>query len=231
MTKRTVAIMQPTYLPYLGYFELMAQADAFVLLDDVQFERSSWQARNRVLAASGEVMLTVPVKRTGLDSLIGEVEIADDRAWRRKHLATIQQAYGVRPHGPAAISLMRGALDRDPARLADLTGGLIREAASNLGVTAEVVWSSDLGCAGKRSDHLLAICRKLDATDYLSTAGSRDYLEADGVLAAAGLPIRYHSFAPKPYDQGRATFTPYMGFIDAVANLGWDGTSALLGRG
>ena len=219
----TVAIMQPTYLPYLGYFELIAKSDVFVLLDDVQFERRSWQSRNRIFGAAGEVMLTVPVKKHAQDTLIRDIEITYDQPWREKHLASVRHAYSTRPHMAEVETLLKAAFDAAPKALALLNAHLIEAAAKTLGIATKIVRASDLGCAGKRSDHLLAICRMLDATRYLSTSGSQDYLEADGAFAAAGLPIAYHSHTPKPYPQGRTDFTPYMAFIDAAANLGWDG--------
>jgi hypothetical protein len=224
-----VAIMQPTYLPYLGYFELIAQSDIFVLLDDVQFERRSWQSRNRIMGAAGEVMLTVPVKKHAQAARIRDIEIAYDQPWREKHLASVRHAYGSRPHLEAAIAFLEANFSKAPAHLAALTGAVITEAAKALNIPTRIVPASELACEGKRSDHLLAICRTLNATTYLSTGGSREYLEADGAFAAANLPVRYHAFTPKPYPQGH-DFTPYMAFIDAVANVGWTETAALLDR-
>jgi hypothetical protein len=225
--RRRVAIMQPTYLPYLGYFELIAQSDLFVFLNDVQFERRSWQSRNRIMTVSGELMLTVPVKKHDRDSVLGLIEISEDQPWREKHLASVRHAYGARPH----FAEMFGFLEAELARtggLADLTTGLIEAAARKLRIGTPMARASALACEGRRSDHLLAICEAVGATEYLSTTGSRDYLEADGVFAAAGMPVAYFSHQPKAYPQGRSEFTPYMAFIDAVANVGWDGTRAML---
>src|SRR4051812_37246521 len=95
--ERTVAIMQPTYLPWLGLFDLMDQADELVLLDSVQFERHSWQHRNRIRGPAGEILLTVPVRNTGLATTIAEAQIADGRAVA-KHLVTIGHAYAKSAH-------------------------------------------------------------------------------------------------------------------------------------
>jgi hypothetical protein len=225
---RTAAIMQPTYLPYLGYFGLMARAEVFVFLDDVQFARRSWQSRNRILGATGEVMLTVPVKKAPRETPIRQIEISDAEPWREKHLAAVRHAYARRPHFAEGMAFMAAQLEAPPARLADFTCGLVTAAAERLGLACELVRASDLDEGGKRSDRLLALCRAVGAGDYLSPMGSADYMEADGVFRAADFPVRFQPFTPQRYDQGRTPFTPYMGFIDAVMNLGWTGTRALI---
>lgn len=225
---RVCAIMQPTWLPYLGYFHLIAASDSFVLLDDVQFARRSWQSRNRILGPAGEQMLTVPVRSHDRDSPISAIEIDDRQPWRAKQLTALRHAYARRPFFGEGMTFMEQQLERPGTSLAGLTGGLIIEASRRLGLTAEIRLASELGCTGARSEHLLAICRAVGAEAYLSTAGSADYMAEDGVFAAAGMPVRFQGFVEVAYDQGREPFTPFMAFIDAVMNLGWDGTRRLL---
>ena len=226
---RTVAIMQPTYLPYLGYLDLVQRAHVFVFLDDCQFDRRSWQQRNRILARHGEEMLTVPVKRRPVETQIREMEIDDAQPWRRDHLVALRRAYQGRPGFEDGWAFIQSGLTPKPGgRLADVTIDLIETAADKLGFKAERVRSSALACGGQRSHHTLAILRKLGAERYLSPLGSRAYIEEDGVLAAAAVSVRYLSYAPIAYPQGRAGFTPYMGFIDALMNLGWAGLTAHL---
>jgi hypothetical protein len=224
---RKVAIMQPTYLPYLGYLDLIQRAHIFVFLDDCQFDRRSWQQRNRILARHGEEMLSVPVKKRPVETEIREMEIDESQPWRRDHFVAIRRAYLGRPGFEDGWAFIQAGLKPKPGgKLADVTIGLIETAADKLGFTAERVRSSALLCGGQRSEHSLAILRKLGADLYLSPSGSREYIEADGVLATAGVPVRYLSYAPIAYPQGRDGFTPYMGFIDALMNLGWAGLAA-----
>jgi len=225
----TAAIMQPTYLPYLGYFQLMAASDVFVFLDDVQFARRSWQSRNRILTANGELMLTVPVKKHDRDTAISAIEIDDNQGWRDKHLAAMRHAYGKRPgfaEGFAFVSEQL-ALHRD-GRLADLTCGMAVAAAERMGLTPRFVRASDLGAEGARSEHLLAICRAVGAAAYVSPMGSAEYMEEDGVFATAGFPARFQSFRSVEYPQGSDEFVPFMGFADALMTVGWDGMAALV---
>lgn len=222
----TAAIMQPTYLPYLGYFHLIAASDVFVFLDDVQFARRSWQQRNRIFGASGEVMLTVPVQRAEREAPISDIRLCDS-PWREKHLASIRHTYGKRPFFAEGMAFLETRLGAET--LADLNCGLIEAAARRMGLTTEFIRASTLGTDGHRSDHLLAICRAVGATDYLSPMGSHAYMEADGVFAASAFSVRFQPFVAIPYPQGRA-FVPYMAFIDAVMNLGWEGTADLIDR-
>lgn len=226
---RTAVIMQPTYLPYLGYFQLMSAASVFVCLDDVQFARRSWQSRNRILTAQGELMLTVPVKKHDRETPIHAIQIDDSQPWRDKHLAAIRHAYGKRPFFGQGWAFVSEQLTRErDGALADLTCGLAQAAAGELGIAPEFVRASDLQAPGARSEHLLAICRAVEADNYVSPMGSADYMEEDGVFQAAGFPARFQPFQLVEYPQGREPFTPYMGFVDALMNVGWDGMRELV---
>ncbi len=227
---RTAAIMQPTWLPYLGYFQLIAAADVFVFLDDVQFARRSWQQRNRILNAVGEEqLLTIPVKKADRDTLIAEIEIDDGQPWRAKQLNATRHAYASRPHFAEGFAFLEEQLARAPnGRLADLTCGLVEAAARRMGLTTQFVRAGALTTQCARSDHLLGICRAVGADGYLSPTGSADYMEEDGVFAAAGFPVRFKPFESRDYPQGRDGFTPYMSFVDALMNVGWDGLKALV---
>jgi len=219
----TVAIMQPTYLPYLGYFHLIAASDVFVFLDDVQFARRSWQQRNRIMGPNGEVMLTVPVQKAPQDTLFREVEICDAEPWRERHLESIRHAYGKRPFFAEGMAFMESYLYAN-AYLSDMNCALIEAAAIGLGFSTKFRRSTLLDVPGKRSDHLRAIIEAVGATEYLSPMGSQAYMTEDGW----DFPVRYQGFVPIPYPQGREPFTPYMAFIDAVMNVGWDGTRGLI---
>ena len=225
---RVAAIMQPTYLPYLGYFQLMAKADVFVFLDDVQFARRSWQQRNRIWGAAGEVMLSVPVQKTDREALIADIRVSDTEPWREKHLASLRHTYVKRPFFDEGMAFMEDQLGAPTAGLPDLNIAIIEAAAARLGLATQLVRASALGTADHRSEHLLAICRAVGADSYLSPMGSHDYMTQDGVFAAASFPVRFQGFVEVAYPQGHEPFQPYMAFIDAVMNVGWAGTSALI---
>jgi hypothetical protein len=226
---RTAVISQPTYLPWIGYLRLVAAADVFVFLDDVQFARRSWQSRNRILGPAGEQMLTIPVRKADRAATIAKIMIVNEGGgWWEKHLASIRHAYQGRPGFAEGYPFIDAMLRREEWRLADFNIGLIEALARKLGLTTAFARASALGCGGARSEHLLALCRAVGATEYLSTAGSADYMAEDGVFEAAGFPVRFINHQPVPYPQGRESFTPYMSFLDALMNLGWDGLRRLV---
>ncbi|MFM8755214.1 MAG: WbqC family protein [Phenylobacterium sp.] len=227
----TAAIMQPTYLPYLGYFHLIAASDVFVFLDNVQFARRSWQSRNRIMTRDGERMLTVPTRKTDRDALICDIEIATDTPWWDRHLSTVRHAYAGRPGFRDGVAFLAEHLAVVPGqKLADLNIAIIEATARRLGLRTRFARASALVRPGHRSDHLLAICRAVGATDYLSPMGSHDYMEDDGVFAAAAFPVRFQGFVEVPYPMGGGEFVPYMAFIDALMNVGWDGLREILDR-
>ena len=120
------AIMQPTYLPWAGYFSLIDSVELFVFLDDVQIERQSWQTRNRVCIGGREQMLTVPVKKTGLLTQIRDARVNDAANWRKKHQKSLHQAYGGAPFGEMILQQLDFILcDYSQVRLADINIAII----------------------------------------------------------------------------------------------------------
>lgn len=220
-----IAIMQPNYLPWAGLFNLVANVDQFVFLDDVQFTKRTWQQRNRVLMSGRETMLTVPVQVKGrFSQLINEVCIDNSRPWTRKHLGTLESAYARHPHGAAVIELLRDCLNRVPEMLVDNNTRIIKAIATALGFTPTFLFSSGIGVSGAKSLRLLEICRKLGADTYLSAAGSRGYIEEEGHFVDSEVAVQYQKFIPQPYPQaGAAELVPYLSIVDVMANLGIDG--------
>lgn len=218
----TCVVMQPTYLPWSGYFNLMAEADVFVLLDDVQFNRNSWQSRNRILSQGTELMLSVPVKAEHLDTRIQDVRLASG-PWRRKHMTSIREAYGRAPHGPDLIELLRPVYELDPASdlLTDWNQQLISVLAKALDIATPVVRASTLGCEGTRSAHVLNICTRLSCDEYLSPCGSADYLSEDGFERNGRVALRFQTYAPAPYPQRKVpAFVSHLSVVDVIAHQG-----------
>lgn len=214
-----VAIMQPTYLPWVGYFDLMDQVDLFVYLDHVQFVRQSWHQRNRIKTPTGLQWLTVPVAGRFGQSL-QETPIADS-AFPVKHVRAIEVNYhrasAFRDFFPSLKdALVAGAATR---RLVELNIGCIDLVAGKLDVHTPRVRSSSLKVEGKRGELVLEICRRLGATDYVSPLGAAEYLLGDcDRFAAADVTVHFQSYEHPAYRQLFPPFVAYTSAVDLVLN-------------
>jgi hypothetical protein len=228
---RTAVIMQPTYLPWSGYFDLVDQADVFVLLDSVQFDRRSWQQRNRIKTAQGELMLTVPVRSKGrFDQRIADVEIDAERRFADTHVRSVRLAYARAPHAARFLDAWEAVVRRGHARLADLNAELIAWLRDALGLQTPLVRSSSLDVSGKRVELLVDVCRAVGADHYLSPAGSRGYIEENDLFAVHGIALRYQAYRAPRYRQLHGEFIPSLSVLDLLLNEG-DGSLAVIRSG
>ena len=218
--------MQPTYMPWAGFLNLMVEVDLFIYLDDAQYERGTWQNRNRVLAAGQPSWLTVPVLRDFLGAAINEVRIDDRLPWRRKHVLLLQQAYArheFTSHMKEAVDLLG---DMALVRLADLNIAILDRLRARLDIATPTLRSSELGISGVRTDRLIAILAEVGATEYVTPPGALDYLREDDFAGRAPQRLLVHDFNSMAYPQrGVASFVSHLSILDVVAHLGWQGAS------
>ena len=215
--------MQPTYLPWSGYFNLIALVDVFVFLDNVQFERQSWQSRNRVLLQGREHLLAVPVEHAPLSTPVCEIVTSERRGnWRHDHFKILQSAYGKAPYGRQLIKLLEPYYSSPaPVRLAAFNMAIIECLARALNLPVRFITASSLECTGKRTQRLVAICKQLSANTYVSPQGSADYLADDDFAGSSDVLLEIQSFMPAPYRQYRSNgFTSHLSIIDVIANTG-----------
>lgn len=231
MTGRTVAIMQPTYLPWLGYFDLMDQCDTVVLLDSVQFDRRSWQQRNRVKTPQGELWLTVPVLSKGRrENRICEVEIDRSRRFEERHIRTLEHFYARARFYHEYIDELTAILRKGHVYLADLAIELICWLRKRLGIDGELVRSSTLGVEGRKVGLLVSVCQRVGAARYISPPGAKTYIEADNLFPENGIELRYHSYQHPEYRQLCDGFIPQLSVVDLLLNEG-DSSLAIIRSG
>jgi len=217
----TVAIMQPTYLPWIGYFALMDRVDCFIYLDSVQFERRGWQQRNRIKTARGEVWLTVPVAKKGMrDQKIAEVDILYGPEFPRRHIdiltASYRKAAFFDAHAPVLYDILRSGHQK----LADLTIAICEWLANAFGITSRRIRSGSLENAGTKADLLVHLCRQIGATHYISPIGSHAYLAGSDAFAKAAIELSYHGYEHPVYPQLHGPFVQFMAVIDLLFNVG-----------
>lgn len=228
----TIAIMQPSFLPWPGFFNLIANAQVFVFLDDVKVEKGSWHTRNQILQNGKAQYITVPITGSR-NQLLMNTQCNDTANWRAKHSRTLEQSYSKHPSGKAMLDCVLPVINTPALKgLAALNMALIIALCSKLELPTKFEISSSFGIDAVRSERLLAICRRFEQTRYLSPVGARDYIESDAVLAEAGVDVCYQSWVQQDYAQrGIANFVPYMSIIDMIANIGWEGASARVRAG
>lgn len=184
-----IAIMQPYFLPYAGYFRLIAQADIFVIYDCVQFPRRGWLHRNKLLDARGEEQwLTLPLKPAPQDVKITELAFTDDAAAAlAERLRPFPVAARRGPHAPLLDRLRRAE-----GRPVDYIVDLLEIASRTLGLPWNVVRSSSLDVPGslRAQDRILEIARRLGATRYVNAPGGRELYDA-GSFSKAGIELSF----------------------------------------
>ena len=176
MTK--IAIMQPTFMPWVGYFDLINSVDIFVFLDDVQLSKRSWQVRNKIKTNNGETLITLPVKKEKHrnDQYINNTFIAIDEKWRNKTLKSIELNYKKTPYFNDIFPIIKSWVTSD-VTLSEIHLKMIKEIAIALSFRVEFIASSSLDVVGDKGDKLLDICKQLSARSYLSPQGSSAYIE------------------------------------------------------
>lgn len=232
MASTVVAIHQPNFLPWLGFFDKLARADVFVLLDDVQFPRTSkgtWINRVKLLVGGEEQWVTVPIVRsTGSTLPINEVLIDDAQPWRKKLGRTIELNYR-RAHAYDEVDpLVSELLANGEGRIAAFNERNIRRLAQLLELdTSKIVRSSDIGADGQSTDLLIELTLAVGGTAYMPGGDAYRY-QQDDKFAARGLELVPQAFEHPAYAQSVGAFVPGLSIVDALMNCGFGGTRELV---
>ena len=227
MTK--VAIMQPTFLPWLGYFAMIDDVDVFVFLDDVQFSKQSWQNRNRIKSAQGKLILTVSCKRK--KAPICSTQIDNPKFYRRL-MRSIEHSYASTPFKKIVITVLEKVFSQNHTTLGILNSTLVNEISKLLEIQTHCFSASELGVpVVERNLRLLRICEITGANTYLSTPRSLDYWHQHNPFESSRTNLRFFSLKHPEYPQLYGSFEPKLSIIDAIANVGTEDTLQLLHSG
>lgn len=228
----SVAIMQPTFLPWLGYFALIDSVDHFVFLDDVQLSKQSWQTRNRIKGPDGPVMLSLGIARKPSKPLICEARLAET-GFEATLLKTVAANLGRAPHFDVVQEVLNRAFERSGGGVAPLNIAIISEIADLSGIATPLYRSSDLKVqsTGTRSGRLIAICDHFRANTYLSPVGAHDYLTEEDEFADSATALRFLNYDHPTYPQLFGEFESHLAAIDALAHVGPDGFLDLVRSG
>lgn len=216
-----VAIMQPTYLPWYGYFELINRVDTFVFLDSVQFAKRSWQQRNSIKTANGSMWLTVPILSKGKkDQLIKDTLIDKDSKFISKHIKSIEINYANASFFGSEAKLLFDILRSDYKYISDLNIDLITNLCERLKIKTNFIRSSTLKHYGSKADLLASICSIVEASEYISPPGSRNYLELSNSFMKINLPVKYFEYSQPIYNQLWGDFLSNLSITDMLLNCG-----------
>ena len=214
------AIMQPTFLPWLGYFDLIDQSDVFILLDDVQFSKQSWQQRNQLRTSKGLEYFTMPVKHG--QELISDVRISDE-IFVKKLLKFLKINYIRAPFFHNYFSDLMAVLNKasENKYLAEINISFICWVCRVIGINTQIIRSSSLKCSGVRSRYLIEICKEVGASTYLSPLGSKGYLQKDAFLFGLNkIKVLFHNYNHPSYKQIYHPFISHASVIDLIFNEG-----------
>jgi len=218
-----LAVMQPTYLPWLGYFDLIDQSHVFVFHDNVQFEKQSWQQRNRIKTSQGGQWLSVPVYQSSTQTIIevSIVQIGTIADWRRKHWKSLATSYQKAPFWSTYGPVLEEVYQRKWEKLSELNIHLIHLFSRWLGLSSRVVRASELPSLPlARAERLVALCKMFEADVYLSPAGSRSYLESDELFQKNGISLVFQQYDHPEYPQLHGGFISHLSVLDLLMNCG-----------
>jgi hypothetical protein len=224
--RRACGVLQPSYIPWLGYFDQIASVDDFVLLDNVQYDKHGWRNRNRILVQGSITWLTVPIVRE-YGQRLDEARVAGGRDWQSRHLKTISQAYAGTTGVGRVTDILAHVLANGYERLVDINVALTLAFLHDLGINTRIHLSSDLAVDGESTARLVNTCKRLGADEYISGPSARDYLD-EGLFAESLISVRWHHYADLVYKQRSLAFVPRLSIVDAACMLGVDNVYTLL---
>ena len=218
---KRIAVVQSSYIPWKGYFDLIGSVDEFVLFDDAQFTRRDWRNRNRIKTADGLKWLTVPVETKGkYGQAIKDTRISDP-SWREKHWKSLHHAYSKAPcFSQCAERIEEVYQDASDEALSQINYRFLTAICSILGIDTKITWSMDYAATGRKSERLLDICGQAGATEYLSGPSARVYLD-QSLFEEAGIDVIWMDYDGYPeYDQLYPPFEHRVTVLDLIFHTG-----------
>ena len=233
-TGGSIAVMQPYFFPYLGYFQLLAHVDVFVVHDDTQYVKQSWINRNRILEHGAATYLTLPVASGSHRQLICEKRLHEPRRHQRKLLARIRHAYHAAPHLDSVAALLEPLFPGDDETVASFNVRALRVLQEFLGVRTRLVLASERAYPRFRTaqERVIHICLEEGAARYVNPIRARSLgLYDQAAFTAAGLELSFLSTeADIRYDQNGGPFVSDLSVIDLLMFNSLAETRELLDR-
>ncbi|MGD0451250.1 MAG: WbqC family protein [Candidatus Bathyarchaeia archaeon] len=216
-----VAGHQPNYLPWLGFFDKMRGCDLFIVEDSVFLETKGFTARNKIKGSQGNFWLTVPTEHVGWQVPINEVRIAckGKSDWSKQHYLSMKYSYCKAPYWKDYQDFFEQSYKLEWIKFVELSMHFITAIKRFLNIKTPIVMASSLAASGTKSDLIIAQCKEVGATTYLSGIGAKDYLEV-GKFEEQGIDVVFQSFEHPVYQQLYGEFVPNLSVVDYLFNTG-----------
>ena len=219
---KTVAILQSNYIPWKGYFDLIAAVDEFILYDDMQYTKRDWRNRNQIKTPEGTAWLSVPVKAKGkFEQSIRETEI-EGEGWRAQHLKSFAFNYRKAPHYTEIMALIEPLYAQHYTHLSVMNEAFLRSICDYLGIKTPIMHSWDYTLEEGKTERLVALCKQAGASAYISGPSAKDYIDP-AQFEAAKIQLSWFDYSGYPaYPQLWGEFTHQVSILDLLFNCGKD---------
>lgn len=212
-----IAIMQPYFMPYIGYFQLINAVDKFVVLDDVNYINKGWINRNNILLNGKPHLFTIPLEGASQNKKIGDIKVSTEHKWKEKLLKQIELNYKKAPFFSAGFSLFEKTIHSGYQKIAELNCNAIKMICEYLGITTTIV-SSGSGYNNqhlKGQERILDICRQEQANNYINPIGGTELYDKT-LFLSKGIQLNFLKTLPITYKQFNNEFVPWLSMIDVL---------------
>jgi hypothetical protein len=219
---KKAAILQSNYIPWKGYFDVIASVDEFILYDDMQYTRRDWRNRNKIKTSQGSLWLTIPVLSKGSYLEAMKNICISDSGWAERHWKTIRLNYIRAPffaEFAPQIELLYEAAGK-VKRLSEINHLFLRKVSDLLGINTPLTWSMDYDMKEGKNERLISICKQSGATHYLSGPAAKDYIDVSA-FREAGIKVEWMDYSWYPeYEQRFGEFRHDVSILDVIFNCG-----------
>jgi hypothetical protein len=216
-----IGVIQSSYIPWRGYFDFIASVDTFVFHDNIQYTKGDWRNRNRIKTRKGTEWLTVPVHYKTVSQLICETTIDNAKPWGQKHLLKLQENYRETKYLCDVLDIVSIIESRQAKTISELNIELTKRICEYFDIATPMLLSSKLSLSGTKTDRLIDLLKKLNATSYLSGPSADGYLDKEA-FRKNGIRLEYKSYDYSPYPQQWGEFEGAVTVLDLIANCGFD---------
>ena len=215
-------ILQPSYIPWRGYFDQIRSADVFVFYDDVQFDKGGWRHRNKICTPTGPTWLSIPVKHKGhlhLALRVKDVVIDWNQNWIVKHWRSICQNYAKSPFFSEIATILQPYYESHPETLCDMVIPLTIRLSEYLGFSTKFLRSSEMNVGGSQTERLVNIVKENSCSHYISGPSAKSYLD-ETQFTTAGLSLEYAVYDYPEYPQLHKPFESQVSIVDLLFMVG-----------